>query len=281
MLSNKSLKLFISALLLFFLASCSSVPLKKMTADGPQDISISIIAGNMNVEKYKAFSDIKVYSIKGEKKLTESKIEMSEFVLNRQSLLVDLKNQATFKYWVTDLEGDVELANMGLPPVGKTLLEVVDKKARVIAVKDYPQETIFYLPKIALPNKPVEPGDSWVFKSIWRSLKTGWPFEIKLNLTLDSWVECGGLRCAYIKFNGAIKLPKNSPLKNATLGSDVTGEFVYAPVGHQFIWTLSNSVETFQTDSKLVKVKSCTASYQVSPNKETEVFAEKIKNMCF
>ena len=252
-----------------------------MNVEEAQDISLSLIAGNMNVEKYKAFSDIKVYSLVGEKKLTESKIEMSDFNLNRQTLLVDVKNNATFKYWVTDLQGEVELANMGLPPVGKTLLEVVDSKARVVAVKDYPQETIFYLPKIALPNKPVKPGDSWIFKSVWRSLKTGWPFEITLNLTLDSWVECGGLKCAYIKFDGAIGLPIDSPLKNAELGSDVSGEFVYAPVGHQFIWTLSNSIETFKTKSKLVKVKSCTASYQVSPNKETEVFAKKIKSHCF
>lgn len=264
-----------------FLISCSSMPLKKIEGEKPQDISLSLIAGNVNVEKYKAFSDIKVYSLKDKKKLTESKIEMSEFNLNRQTLLVDKQNQATFKYWVTNLEGDVELANMGLPPVGKTLLEVVDTKARVIAVKDYPQETIFYLPKIALPNKQVKPGDTWVFKSVWRSLKTGWPFEIKLDMTLDSWVSCGGLKCAHIKFTGAIGLPKNSPLKNATLGSDVKGEFVYAPVGHQFIWTLSESVETFKTKTKLVKVKSCTASHQVSPDKETAVFAKKIKSHCF
>jgi len=278
----RSLRCLAAGFSALFLVSCSSAPLKKISVSEPQDISLSLIAGNMNVEKYKTSSDIKVYSLNEEQeKLTESKIEMSEFKLNRQTLMVDLKNQATFKYWVTDIDGDVELANMGLPPRGKTLLEVVDRKARVIAVKDYPQETIFYLPKIALPNGPVEPGDTWKFKSVWRSLKTGWPFEIVLDMVLDSWVECGGLRCAYIKFKGAIMLPKNSPLKNAKLGSDVSGEFVYAPVGHQFIWTLSNSVETFKTDTKLVKVKSCTASYQISPDKETEVFAKKIEKQCY
>jgi len=271
-------KLFLS--FLFFLASCASMPLEKIKNEPTKDISLSLIAGNMNVEQYKSYSNIKVYSLKEKKKLTESKIEMSSFKLNRQTLLVDPQNQATFKYWVTDLEGDVELPNMGLPPLGKTLMEVVDSKARVIAVKDYPQETIFYLPKIALPEKAVKPGDSWVFKSIWRSLKTGWPFEITLNMTLDSWVSCGGLKCAYIKFDGGIGLPKNSPLKGATLGSEVTGEFVYAPVGHQFIWTLSESEETFKTKSKLVKVKSCTASYQISPDKETSVFAQKVKKHC-
>ena len=169
---------------------------------------------------------------------------------------------------------------MGLPPKGQILLEVVDSKARVLAVKDYPQETIFYLPKIALPSNKVKPGDSWKFSSVWRSLKTGWPFEIELDLTLDSWVDCGGLQCAYIKFKGAVGLPPSTPLKNSKLESEIEGELVYAPIGHQFIWSLSKTREIFKNDKKWVDVKSCTASYQTSPDKASTVFAKKMKSYC-
>lgn len=264
------------------LASCSSIPLKKITVNTPQEVKVELIAGNSNVESYKTFSNIKVYSLKDNtKKLMEKKVEMSEFDLNRQSLLVNERNEAHFKYWVTNLRGDVDLSNMGLPPKGKTLLEVIDNKAEVLAVKDYPQETIFYLPKIALPKKAVQPGDSWKFSRVWRSLQTGWPFQIDLDLKLVSWVDCGGLRCAHIKFTGAVSLPSSSPLKNTKLESKITGEFVYAPNGHQFIWTLSESEESFVTKTKLVKVKSCTASYQISPDKEARVFKRKLNKACY
>ena len=169
---------------------------------------------------------------------------------------------------------------MGLPPKGKILLEVIDDKAEVLAVKDYPQETIFYLPKISLPKKSVKPGDSWKFSRVWRSLKTGWPFQLDLDLTLKNWVDCGGLKCAHIVFRGAVSLPKSTPLKGTTLKSSIEGEFVYAPNGHQFIWSISKSEEQFETALKLVKVNSCTASYQVSPDKEAKVFASKLKKAC-
>ncbi len=271
--------------------SMSSIPLKSIKELQPKKIELSLIAGNLNVEKYKTISRIKVYTLKTKidakkrikeksKKLTEQKLEISSFDLNRQTLAVSENGQAQFKYWVTNVEGDVDLLNMGLPPQGKTLSEVVDKKGKVLAVKGFPEESIFYLPKIALPEKAVKVGDEWVYQDKWRSLKTGWPFEVKLRMTLKSWVSCGGLRCAHIKYDGGISLPKESPLKEAVLKSTIKGEFVYAPIGHQFIWSYSKSVETFTSSSKIVDVKSCTASYQISPDKEASVFSKKLRKFC-
>lgn len=258
------------------------MPLKTIKEDEAQKIELSLIGGNLNVDKYKTVSRIRVYSLEKGKaeKLTEKKLELSEFNLNRQTVSVNDDGQAQFKYWVTGVKGDVDLTNMGLPPQGKTLMEVVDKKAKVVAVQGFPEETIFYLPKIALPQKAVKPGDTWSYSGKWRSLKTGWPFKVTLNLKLKEWVSCGGLQCAHIVYTGAIGLPDDSPLKGAVLESEIEGEFVYAHVGHQFIWSYSNSMETFLSDRKRVEVKSCTASYQKSPDKEAAVFASKLKKSC-
>lgn len=265
-----------------FFSGCSSISLKKMQISEPKELEISIISGSLNVESYKTVSRIKVHAIdkNKNKKLTEKKLEISSFNLNRQAISVIEDGQAQFKYWVTGLQGDVDLTNMGLPPEGKSLLEVVDKKAKVVAVQGFPESTIFYLPKIALPKNAVKPGDEWSYTGSWRSLKTGWPFQVDLDLKLISWVSCGGLRCAHIKYSGKISLPEDNPLKKAKLESSINGVFVYAPVGHQFMWSYSESVETFISSSKEVSVKSCTASYQMSPDKEAAVFAKKIKASC-
>lgn len=271
----------LTGLLIFTLCSCSAMPLKKVKEDKPRKIELSLISGNLNVEKYKTVSRIKVYTLKAnKKKLTEKKLELSAFNLNRQTLSVNEKGQAQFKYWVTDVEGDIDLTNMGLPPQGKTLMEVVDKRAQVLVVKGFPEETIFYLPKIALPGKAVNTGDTWSYEGRWRSLKTGWPFEVKLSLSLESWVLCGGLQCAYIKYTGTVSLPEGSPLKGASLTSEIEGEFVYAPVGHQFVWAYSKSSEKFVSSDKIVDVSSCTASYQISPDKEVRVFSKKLRKSC-
>lgn len=265
------------------LSSCSNMPLKKMKQDRAQKIEILLIGGNLNVDKYKTISRIKVYAVDDKtkkRKLTEKKLELSNFSLNRQTVSVSGGGEAHLKYWVTDLKGDVDLTNMGLPLQGKTLMETVNKYAQVLAVKGFPEETIFYLPKIALPKKDVKPGDTWPFKGKWRSLKTGWPFKVSLDLRLASWVSCGGLQCAHIKYTGNISLPEDNPLKEARLNSKIVGEFVYAPVGHQFIWSYAKSVETFISPKKKVDVHSCTASYQISPDKEAKVFSKKFRRFC-
>jgi hypothetical protein len=275
------MRLYICFIFLLF-GSCSGLGLKSVDQSKPQKIELSLIAGNLNVDRYKTSSRISVHTktSSGDKKLTEKKFETSSFNLNRQTIDVDESGQATFKYWVTEVEGDVDLTNMGLPPQGKTLVEAVDKKARVLAVKDFPEQTIFYLPKIALPEKAVSPGDEWEYLGRWRSLKTGWPFEVKLNLKLKTWLMCGGLKCAHITYTGAVSLPEDSPLKQSVLDSEVVGEFVYAPVGHQFIWTYSKSEETFKSPSKVVSVDSCTASHQTSPDKGLTKIAARFKSVC-
>ncbi len=269
-------------LFLVFLCSCTSLDLPKIEVDEAKKIELSIIPGSVNVERYKTVSRVKVHALDAQKRktLTEKKIEISNFNLNREALTVDPNGDVQFKYFVTDLQGDVDLTNMGLPPEGRVLVEIVDKFAKVRAVQGFPVGTIFYLPKIALPSQKVKPGDQWVYQGEWRSLKTGWPFQVTLNLSLKNFVQCGGLRCAHITYDGQISLPDTSPLKKSVLKSKVEGEFVYSPIGHQFLWSYAKSVETFESLTKLVSVKSCTASYQVSPSKEEKVFSKKITRVC-
>lgn len=268
--------------LLALLAGCSSIPLKKAPHKDKDSLKMSLISGNLNVEGYKTKSEIKVYINKTESKkvLVEDKMEKSDFRLNRKVLNVDAKGRAQIKYWVTNLNGEVDLPSMGFPPTGKALFELVDDRANVLIAKDVPEESIFYMPKISIPESEVAVGEEWSFKKRWRSLKTGWPFELNLVSKLKSWYDCGGARCAHIEYKGYVKIPKDSPVSEGVLISSLSGEFLYSPVGHQFIWSSSESQEDFISGKKEVRVRSCTTSYQISPDKESSTFKKKFDLNC-
>lgn len=255
----------LTLVLTFLSLGCSSLGLKKFPVNGPTPLEIGMVSGNKNIEFYKTQSKIKVYA-KKPMKLMEDKLERGEFRVHRESVLVNDKDQSHFRYWVTDKRGDVDLLDLALPPVGKSLIEVVDKDANVIAVKGFPEETLFYIPRISLPGKKVKPGDKWDFNGRWRGLETGWPFAISVTSTLIAWVKCGTAKCAHIKYSGRVSLPKDSPIKEGNLESQLKGEIVYAPIGHQFLWTSSSSKELFNTPSKKIVVSSCTTSFQETPS---------------
>ncbi len=82
------MKFLSSLLFLVLFSSCSSIPLKVIKTGDAQKIELSLIGGNLNVDKYKTISRIKVYSLEKGKgaKLTEKKLELSEFNLNRQTV---------------------------------------------------------------------------------------------------------------------------------------------------------------------------------------------------
>ncbi len=252
-------------LTVFVLSGCASLGLKKFPVSGETPLEIGMVSGNKNIELHKTQSKIKVYA-KKPKKLMEEKLERGEFRVNRETLTVNDQDQSHFRYWVTDKRGDVDLLDLALPPVGKFLIEVVDKNAKTLAVKGFPKETLFYIPRISLPGKKVKPGDSWTYSGRWKGLETGWPFAISVKSTLKAWVKCGTAKCAHIKYSGAVSLPEDSPIKEGKLDSEIRGEVIYAPIGHQFLWTSSSSREKFDTPAKTIIVSSCSTSFQETPN---------------
>jgi hypothetical protein len=271
---------------LFILSSCAtSIPLKKISYEKPQMLEITTLPGNYNLEHFYTKSLVKVYeSVKEgdaqKEKLTEDKVEEAFFKLNRTALDVDTGQKIQYKHWVSHLKGEIDLTSMGFPPQGRALYSIVNKDAKVLAVKDVPMETIFYVPRIPLPEKPVKAGDSWTFEKQWRSLKTGWPFVVKLNVTLKDWYSCGGLNCAHIVYQGKVLLPESNPISSGSLKSDLSGEFIYAPVGDQFLWSASKNEEVFVNKGKRVLVNSCVTSYQVQPDKTAKSFKPKFLKFC-
>lgn len=277
---------FLSLLVLTLSACATGLPLKKIDQKKPRKIEITTLPGNYNLEHFHTKSQIKVYEVSNDGKgaeveeLKEDKLEEAFFKLNRTAMDVDANQKIQYKHWVSHLKGKVDLTSMGFPPQGRALFSIVDKHAEVMAVKDVPMETIFYVPRVPLPKKEVQVGDSWAFEKQWRSLKTGWPFTVKLIVTLKGWYSCGGLNCAHIVYAGKVLLPDSNPISGGSLKSNLIGEFVYAPVGDQFLWSASKNEEVFVHNGKKVIVDSCVTSYQVQPDKTSKSFKPKFRKFC-
>ena len=274
------------ALVSFVFFGCAGVPLKRIKEEKPRKIEITSLPGNYNLEHFHTKSEIKVYENKPNEtgklseQLTEDKLEEAFFKLNRTVLDVDSEQKIQYKHWISHLKGEVDLTGMGFPPEGRALFSVIDKFGDVVAVKDVPMETIFYVPRIPLPKKEVVAGDTWLFEKQWRSLKTGWPFVVKLTVTFEGWYSCGGLDCAHITYTGKVILPESNPISGGSLKSNLEGGFIYAPVGDQFLWSASRNEEVFINQGKRVVVNSCVTSYQVQPDKTAKSFKSKFLRFC-
>ena len=278
--------IFLSLLILFLSACATGIPLKKVFPQKAQKINIETLPGNYNLEHFHTKSRVKVYEFSSKEnkgsieKLTEDKLEEAFFKLNRTAMDVDVQQKIQYKHWISHLKGEVDLTSMGFPPQGRVLFSIVDERGKIMAVKDVPTETVFYVPRIPLPERAVQAGDGWIFEKQWRSLKTGWPFIVKLNLTLKGWYSCGGLNCAHIVYVGKVFLPSSNPISGGFLKSSLVGEFIYAPVGDQFLWSASKNEEIFVHKEKKVVVDSCVASYQVQPDKTSKSFKSKFRKFC-
>ncbi len=275
-----------SFLVLLFAGCASSLPLKKVSNKEATKIEVTGLQGNYNKELFYTKSRVNIFERQAndkkaiEEKLIEDKLEEATFSLNRTTLDVDTDQRLQYKTWVTDLKGKVDLTAMGFPPKDGMLLSVVNKNGEVVAVKNMPTETVFYLPRIPLPKTPIKAGDTWTYSKQWRSLKTGWPFMLDLDVEFKDWYNCGGSSCLHVTYKGKVSIPENNPVKDSKLESELEGEFIYAPTGDQFLWTGSKNAEVFNNQNKRIKIESCVTSYQVQPNKITNALEKKFKDFC-
>ena len=177
------MRFYYSIALLLLINACSGhLPIEKIKVSDAQNVEITTLSGNYNIEDFHTKSRIRIFENKKNESgeiveiLKDEKTEEARFKLNRSVMDVDTSEKIQYKHWVSDFKGKTDLASMGFPPVGQALFSIINNKAEVVAVKGVPLETIFYVPRIPLPKKAVKVGDTWDFVKQWRSLKTGWPF---------------------------------------------------------------------------------------------------------
>lgn len=239
--------------------------MNRIDVPGPLPLQASTVQNSNSEFRYTTKSDVKVYD-KGKK--TREYTDFAEFNIQRHTLHVSENGEMQFRVNTSDKKGNMSLNDMAFPEPNETLLEVIDSYGKPLVVKDHPMGSVFYLPRISLPQNSVKEGDRWSYRGRWISKDTGWPFEIEINSKLLAWADCEGTLCAVIEFTAGIILPDDFPLRS-TIKSKIKGRLHYAPHSFDVLWGESQSDEMFEIGElqKQIVVKSKSCSYKIGYSK--------------
>ncbi len=247
----------------------------------PTAVVVQSLRGNKFEETYFSKSLTRTYD---DKTLVEEKKETNSFTVFRDTL-TESNNHPRFLYTTKVNFGNVDMWSMGLPLPQQSLVEEVNKSGIPIDVKGYPKESIFYMPRIDLPKKPIKVGDSWKSEYTWKSMETQWPFKVLMNSELVHWIMVDGDKAAVIKYTGAVSLGEGIPIKGE-LKSHIYGELIYAVNTHKVLWGYTQSKEDFHMQledrKRSLAVESCTWSYSkgMTLDPKFEKFKKRIEKNC-
>lgn len=246
------------------LVACQST-VKGVDMDGPLPLQASSLQNSNSEYFYSTKSDVVIMD---QGKKTREYVDFAEFNIQRHTLHLSENGEMQFRVNTSNKKGNMSLKDMGFPEPNETLLEVIDSYGKPVVVKDYPMGSVFYLPRISLPENPVSAGDKWSYRGRWISMDTGWPFEIEINSRLVSWSDCMGTLCAVIDFDARVILPEDFPLRS-TIKSKIKGRLHYSPHSFDVLWGESESDEMFEIEElkKQIIVKSKSCSYKLGYTK--------------
>lgn len=165
---------------------------------------------------------------------------------------------------VTKKQGTSSLHDFAMPELGEKLEVVSDSVGRILKAGEWPTNSIFYVPPISVPEKPVEVGDTWVLQASWLSLEDMVPYQLDMVSILKGLVKCGQDKCADIEVDGNITM--QGPLqKTLVFRSGWRGRILFALEAGTVIWSRTDTEETFAYDRVHRTVESCLEATLESP----------------
>jgi hypothetical protein len=190
-----------------------------------------------------------------EKELRHEKTEVLSFTALSETSKVD-GDRFTQVITVSDKDGTIGLHDFAMPEPGERLEVVSDALGKILKAGDWPPNSIFYVSPIAVPEQPVEVGDTWTMQASWLSLTDMVPYELDMVNILKGFVTCGADTCADIEVNGNVAM--QGPL-NRTLvfRSEWRGRLLFALEAGTVVWSRVNSEELFAYERVYRTVGSC------------------------
>jgi hypothetical protein len=173
--------------------------------------------------------------------------------------------------------GEGDLHDFAIPEIGESLKLVVNDKAEILEAGQYPKDSIFYLPTIALPKDKVQIGDSWQIVVAWVTEKQKIPLKMELVSILKEIRPCDKDHCALIELDGEVALnaAKQSDLE---LKSIIRGFLYFSLEKGTVVWSHIRSDQEFRAADIENKFKSCLVSYVTAP--ETLSLTKKVNPFC-
>jgi len=200
--------------------------------------------------------------------LRQQKEESVTFVSQAETLKAEAaKDRFTQSLTIVKKEGTVDLHDFAMPELGESLEVTADSHGRILKAGDYPENSVFYVPPVSLPDGPVSIGDTWTLKAGWLSLEEMIPYQLDMVSILKAVWKCGKDRCAQIEISGDVTL--DGPAAQAmSFKSQWRGMIYFDIEAGTVVWSRVDSVEQFAAGNVRRDVDSCLEAALVSPDEE-------------
>jgi hypothetical protein len=241
-------KIHISILLLILSAGCSSVSLREKLDDSPVvDPVVLQLGGNKGLHDITLFHTNVISQNLSDGELVKKTSEENDFKVRTELVDIDpVASQLAYKVVTLEKAGKADLHEYAIPNLGEEIIFRMSKNGQVLEAGAAPKGSIFFVPPISLPNKPVQKGDTWPLKSNWVSLKTGVPLEMDIVSILSNLKKCGTDLCAVIDVSGGVTikgLPTNF-LSSKEGKEDIQLRFV-SKINGQIIFNVNRGVVVY------------------------------------
>lgn len=238
-----------------------------MNSEG-QTFEMKFLLPKDRVEVQRIYSNSKTRTVTSNQLRTERE-EVVDFSVRSTVKNID-KNSGDRTVHIETLskEGPVDLYDLGYPEPGEVLEYVYTTKAKVKKAGHFPDNSLFFIPPIALAEKSVAVGDTWIFSTNWVSLRNGLPMGVEVLSILKNIFDCGNKhKCAEIELSGTIQLPE-ALHKQAKIESLIAGRVLYNLDVGSIVWSDIRNREKLKTDDGEMEIISCTETLLESPQRD-------------
>jgi hypothetical protein len=266
------MKFLVSFLAVFFTLGCSHLP-GKLSSRPAQKLRLVPKIGEKERTRYVSHSISDTYQ-NGE--LQQKKREDVEFVVEATVANVDSVNKRiAMDVTTVEQDGAAQLRDFAMPALNEKIRMVIDDRMQVFAAGRYERSSIFFVPQLSLPEKPVKAGDTWEMIAEWSTFQ-GVPLRMEIVSVLKDFVTCGRFTCADIEVSGDVEILGASD--DLRFRSELSGRYLFVVDRGIVLWALVRSDQEIATTADRVQVTNCLLSRLEAPAEY--VWSEVVANDC-
>jgi hypothetical protein len=236
--------------------------LTALKMDGPVELRLKV--DPKRVEKVQYHHQARSVSYENEQ-IRHEREEKLEFLSQAETLRVQPElDRFTQVITVLSKDGTGDLNDFAMPEVGERLEVTANSRGKIFKSGDYPENSIFFVPPVSLPEEAVKTGDTWTMQASWLSLGEMIPYQLDMVSILKGFVKCGENRCADIEISGEVRL-QGAIAQAMNFQSLWRGRVYFNIDAGTVVWSRVNSDESFSAGNVRRSVNSCLEAALTEP----------------
>jgi hypothetical protein len=247
--------------LALFLPNCTTTATKVTNVPQQEVISLKLSPGLGQVE---VTSNCYVTSTKSfiNGEIRAKKIETTDF----KTQVTTIKTGKEIRQLIETIakDGGASLHDLAYPELNEQIDLTLEPSGKVLKAGHYAKDSIFYIPALPLPDKPVKTGDQWEVENTWVESSAKLKLTSKIKSKFVEYTTCGDHQCVLIEFTGTMDAPEKLK-KEMNFEHKLTGRFLFDPVLSLVPYAFFEADERLQEKGGQVVVKSRLRSILLQP----------------